>query len=120
MEKTLLTINTVDYSEYLKAYNVEYEVRTKAEGTNARGSSTLSVLSRKARINLIIRPTTEDEMAVILSALQPYSLTIGYWDIETKTQKTGTFVTSTAIPDMYTNADNNSTFKDFSFSLQEL
>lgn len=120
MEKTLLTINTVDYSEYLKAYNVEYEVRVKAEGTNARGTSTLSVLSRKAKVNITIRQTTEDEMAVILTALQPYQLTIGYWDIETKTQKSGTFVCSTAIPNMYSNADNNSSFVDFSLSFQEL
>lgn len=120
MEKTLLTINSVDYSAYLSKYTLEFNVLIKDEGTNARGTKVLSVLNRKAVLNIVFRMTDETEMAAILTALQPYVLTIGYWDPETQTQKSGTFYKTNSIADFFHNISNDARFNELPVQFKEL
>ena len=100
MAKKYIEIGGTDLSQYMSNYKVDYNVLVKDTGRNARGDLTLSVVNRKYKLNVTFRPTNEDETQLILNTISPFVMTINFWDPETKSQQSGTFYTSTAMPDM--------------------
>ena len=120
MSKILAKIGSFDLTPFIKSYQLDYNVLVKDEGRNARGNLTLTVLNRKAKVNLVFRPLNETEMKNILVAIQPFVFTVEYWDAQTQTQKTASMYVNTASPNFYTNAGEVGIFNDMSLNFIEL
>ena len=118
--KILLRVGSTNLTEYVKSYQVDYNVLVKDEGRNARGNLTLSVLNRKAKVNIVFRPLNEAEMATILSAVEGFVLSVQFWDPQTETQKTKTMYVNTASPNMYSNRAESALYNDLSLNFIEL
>lgn len=118
MPRIITKVGALDLTPYIKSYQLDYNVLVKDEGRNARGNLTLTVLNEKAKINLVLRPLTDAEMASVLAL--PFVATVEYWDSETQTQKTATMYKSTASPNFYSNVSDVGLYNDFSINLIEL
>lgn len=102
-DKILVKIGSVDLSPYIKTYKVDYNVLVRDDGRNAAGNATINIVNRKYKINTVLRPLTEAEMTILLDAIQPFVMSVQFWDTKTKTQLTRTMYVNTASPDMYWN-----------------
>mgnify|MGYP001111559313 CR=1 FL=1 len=118
--KKLLEIGGVDFTPLVKGYKLDYNVLVKEEGRNARGDLSITILNRKAKLNIVFRPTNETELASLLDAIQPFVFSITYWDTRTEAQATGTFYSNTASPEFYSNSNDKGIFNDLSINFIEL
>lgn len=118
MSKTLLQIGATNFTSFISSYKLDYNVLVKDEGRNANGDLTITILNRKAKINCVFKPMKDAEMDTFLDAIQPYVLTITYWDPRSQTTKNGSFYTGTASPDFY--KTETGLFKELSLNFIEL
>jgi len=119
--KILVKVGSLDLTPYLMDYKTDYNVLVADTGRNAAGNLRLQVINRKAKLNIRFRPLNEDEMKTILLAIKPFTgLSVQFWDVEQKAQRTITCYTNTASPDMYWNKGENALYKDMSLALIEL
>lgn len=118
--KILVKIGSTDLTSYIKSYQLDYNVLVKDEGRNARGNLTLSVLNRKAKVNVVFRPLNETEMALVLTTIKGFVMNVEFWDTETQTQKTKQMYVNTASPDMYSNRAQKALYNDLSLNFIEL
>ena len=120
MSKILIKIGSVDLTPYIKSYAVNYNVHIKENGTNARGDTTLSIKSRKSKVSITCRPTSEAEMTIILAAINPCVVSVQHWDTKTQTQLTKTMFVNSPTSDFYTNRNEVGLFNELSLEFVEL
>lgn len=116
-----LKIGDVDFSGIVSALKVGYQVLLgDTSGRNARGDNYVDIVNRKKKLSVTIRPTTQAEMAALLTAIEPYVVSVTYLDAETQAMKTIQAYPSTAEPEYYRIIDGNTRFKPLSLSLVEM
>lgn len=120
MSKILIKIGSADLTPYIKSYAVNYNVLIKENGTNARGDTTINLKSRKSKLNVTFRPTSEAEMAIILAAINPCVVNTEHWDTKTQTQLTKTMFVNSPTTDFYTNRYEVGLFNELSLEFVEL
>ena len=120
MSKILLQVGATDLTSYVKSYKLDYNVLVKDDGRNARGNATINIVNRKAKLNVVFRPTSEAEMASILTSIVGFVVSVQFWDVKSQTQLTKTMYTNTPSPDMYWNANNTALYNGFSLNFIEL
>jgi hypothetical protein len=87
---TLLKINNVKPPK-LKGYTVKREkLLSEAERTMS-GELKATVIGVFPNLQLEFAHTTQDDMSTIIDLLDPFSLTVQWWDEKTDAVKTGTF-----------------------------
>jgi len=118
--KILLKAGDTDLTPYIKSYQLDYNVLVKDEGRNARGNLSLSILNRKAKVNVVFRPLNEEEMALVLGVAHAFVMDIQYWDSRTEAQRTAKMYVNTASPNMYSNRNETALYNDLSLNFIEL
>jgi hypothetical protein len=118
--KILLKVGSTDLTQYLKSYQVDYNVLVKDEGRSARGNLSLSILNRKAKVNVVFRPLNETEMALVLGVAHAFVMNVQYWDTRTQTQRTVQMYVNTPTPNMYSNRAEKALYNDLSLAFIEL
>lgn len=120
MSKTLIQIGATDLTQYVKSYKVDYNVLVKDDGRNAMGTLTVNILSRKYKVNVVFRPTSDAEMAMILNAISAFKFNLTFWDPKTQATVTKTVYISTPSADMYSDAGFAKTYNDIAVNFIEL
>lgn len=117
----LLKINGVDLTNYVKSLKIDYEVIVSSNsGRNASATMCYDIVGRKDKLNVVFRPTNENEMSTLLNLIYGYEVTLTYWNARTKSEKTIQAYINTPSPDIYTWQANKKLFKDLSVNFIEL
>lgn len=120
MSKILLKIGATDLTPFLKKYQVDYNVLVKDDGRNAAGNAIINIVNRKVKLNCVFRPMSDSEMQTLLALVEPFVISVYYWDTKTQTQLTKSMYINTPSTDFYSNANNKGIFNEFSLNFIEL
>lgn len=120
MSKILLKIGATDLTPFIKKYKVDYNVLVKDDGRNAAGNAIINIVNRKVKLNCTFRPMSDSAMQNLLALVEPFVVSVYYWDTKTGSQLTKTMYISTPSPDFYNNANNNGLFNDFDLNFIEV
>ena len=120
MSKILLKIGATDLTPLLKKYQVDYNVLVKDDGRNAAGNAIINIVNRKVKLNCTFRPMSDSEMHSLMALVEPFVVSVYYWDTKTETQLTKTMYINTPSTDFYSNANNSGLFNDFSLNFIEV
>mgnify|MGYP003289696651 CR=1 FL=1 len=101
----IFRVNGQDFSPMISGFKVGYEVLvSENSGRNANGDTVLDVINRKRKAYVTLRHTTESEMARFLSAVEPFIVTVDYYDSRTRSTRSFQAYTGTAEPEWYNKA----------------
>lgn len=120
MAKILVQINGTNLTPLIKKYQVDYNVLVKDDGRNAAGNAIINIVNRKTKLVCVFRPMNDAEMASLLNLINPFVLTVTYWDTKTQAQVSKSMYTGTPSTDFYTNKNDQGLFNDFSLNFIEL
>lgn len=86
----LLKIGTLDVSQWLTSYSVEYEylLSEKGSGRNVYGTMMVDVVAKKDKIICEFSPMTSAEAQTFLTAIEPYVVSVTYLNPKTGATKT--------------------------------
>lgn len=116
-----LKIGDVDFSGIVSGLKLGYQVLlSDTSGRNARGDNYVDIVNRKQKLSVTFRPTTQAEMASLLTAIQPYVVSVTYLDGETQALKTIQAYPSTAEPAYSRIIDGDTRFQTLTLSLVEM
>lgn len=118
---TYLKLNDVDVSSYVKGLKVGYETLVSSEsGRNANGDTVIDIVNQKAKIYVVFRPMTDNEMATVLSAISDYVIPVTYLDSKSNTLKTVSCYHGTPEPEYYFIHSDRILYKDMPLNFIEL
>lgn len=98
----IFKVNGKDFSSMISGFKVGYEVLvSENSGRNANGDTVLDVINRKRKAYVTLRHTTESEMSSFLSAVEPFIVTVDYYDSRTRSTRSFQAYTGTPEPEWY-------------------
>jgi hypothetical protein len=86
---------------------------------NARGTMIGEFISRKAKIEMSWNFITEDNMSLILNAIDPLFFNVKYWDSKTKAYRTSLFYKGDRTSPLLDRLSDVNRYKDFAFNIIE-
>lgn len=98
----IFRVNGFDVSPMISGFKVGFEVLvSESSGRNANGDTVLDVINRKRKAYVTLRHTTEAEMASFLAAVEPFIVTVDYYDSKTRSMKSFQAYIGTPEPEWY-------------------
>ena len=120
MSKIYVKVGAVDLSPYIKSFKADYNTLVKDDGRNARGTAIINIVNKKMKLNVVFRPTSEAEMSIILNAIEPFVVSVQYWDVKSQSQIIKSMYINTPSPDFYTDKPSGAVFNEMSLNFIEL
>jgi hypothetical protein len=116
-----LKINGTDVSHLVKSMKIGYETLVADNsGRNANGDTVLDIVNRKIKVYTTFIPMDGSDMALLLSAIGDYVVSVSFRDSKTNSIKTITCYTGTPEPDYYWIHDNDVFYKEMNLNFIEL
>lgn len=89
MAYTPLKIGGLDFSDIVKAYTLSYEVLlSDKSGRTARGKNVVDIVARKDKLSVTFKRMRASRLKELLAAVEPYVVTVAYWNAKTDEEKT--------------------------------
>ena len=116
-----LILNGTDVTHLVKGLKIGYETLVSEDsGRNAKGDTVIDVVNRKVKVYASFRPMNGSEMVSLLSAIEPYVISVQYLDSKTNALKTIQCYHGTPEPEYYWTLKNQVLYKAFDLNFIEL
>ena len=116
-----LTLNGVDVSHLVSGLKIGYETLVSDNsGRNANGDTTIDIINNKAKVYVTFRAMLDNEMAMLLNAINDYVISVTYRDAKTNSNVTITCYTGTPEPEYYFIHNGRVLYKEMSLNFIEL
>lgn len=116
-----LSINGTDVSDLVQGLKIGYETLVSEDsGRNANGDTVLDVINNKVKLYVTFRPMDDRDMAILMSAISSYVVSVTYRDSRTNAPNTIQCYHGTPEPEYYWILNNQVLYKAFSFNFIEL
>lgn len=115
-----LKVGGTDFSDIVSGLKVGYETIVSDEsGRNANGDTVIDIVSRKIKVYVELRHTTQAEMSSFLSSLSNYKVDVTFLNPKTNSLKTIKAYTGTPEPEYYS-LKSKMVYKPMSINFIEL
>lgn len=114
-------INNKDFSHIVSGLKVGYETLVSdSSGRNAAGDTVIDVINKKIKLYITFRHTMEAEMRELLTAIEPYQVTVTFRNPLNGQLKSINTYTGTPEPEYYTIQANHVIYKPLALNFIEL
>lgn len=114
-------INNTDFSSLVSGLKVGFETLVSDNsGRNAAGKTVVDIVTRKTKVYVTLRHTTDTEMQSFLNAIKDYVISVSYKDPHSGAMSTITAYTGTPEPEYFTIQNNRVVYKPMNINFIEL
>lgn len=114
-------IGNTDLSKYVSALKVGTEtIVSDDSGRNANGDTVLDIVTTKKKVYITFRPMFDSEMIEVMTAVNPFVITVQYRDPLTGSLDTITCYTGTPEPEYYTIQQGKVLYKPMNLNFIEM
>lgn len=114
-------INNTDFSSLVSGLKVGFETLVSDNsGRNAAGNTVVDIVTRKTKVYVTLRHTTDTEMQSFLNAIKDYVISVSYKDPHSGAMSTITAYTGTPEPEYFTIQNNRVVYKPMNINFIEL
>ena len=116
-----LKIGDTDFTNYIAEQKTTYTVLASEDsGRNARGNMIIDVVNKKTRVDCVTHFLTQGQMSALLAAIDPYVISVTYWDSKTGGTKTMSCYVSAPQPDIWSVGEAAVIYKPMSVGFIEM